>query len=111
MSFLFSRSLLRLPLRTRQRRAPNACPAFVWVAYLSAYFRRVAWPPRMCRSALLKSSTRLTLFANSGLIRGKRSVTSLCTVLFETPNSSAVLRTVSLVRKMWLLTSSTRFQI
>ena len=45
------------------------------------YLRRVASPPRKCRSALLLSSICRTLAATRSFICGNRSVISLCTVL------------------------------
>src|SRR5690606_17543603 len=60
------------------------------------YLRRVASPPRMCRSALLRSKMRFTLRAKSLLTRGSRSVTSLWTVLLLTPKTAAAWRTVAL---------------
>ena len=60
------------------------------------YFSRVANPPRICRSDLLTSSTCRACLASVGSICMSRSVTSLCTVLFDTPNALAVCRTVAL---------------
>src|SRR5690606_29900308 len=72
------------------------------------YFWRVASPPRMWRSALLRSRTRLTRAASSRSRAGRRSVTSLWTVLLLTPNTTAASRTVAWVRAMYSLTSRTR---
>src|SRR5690606_36044566 len=74
----------------RRRRGPAALPWDALAGGAAAqearrpwlrYFRRVASPPRICRSALLRSRIRLTLRARSLLTRGSRSVTSLWTVL------------------------------
>lgn len=49
--------------------------------YLPLYLRLVASPPLMCRSALLRSSRVRTCRYSAGLMRGRRSVRSLCTVV------------------------------
>ncbi len=48
--------------------------------YLRLYFRRVAAPPRRCRSALLRASTARTCRNSSGCSVRSRTATSLCTV-------------------------------
>ena len=59
-----------------------------------AYFCLVANPPRMCRSALLCSSTFFTSPYNCGLMAFNRLETSLCTVDLEMPKLLAASRTV-----------------
>ena len=63
----------------------------------SLYFKRVALPPLMCLSDLFLSKTFLTSLAAGGFSLGRRSVTSLWTVLLLTPNFFAVCLTVDSV--------------
>lgn len=70
---------------------------FAVVPGLILYFFRVASPPRRCLIALWYSRISLTWFASFGLMSGNRSVRSLWTVLLDTPNSFAIIRTVFLV--------------
>ena len=59
------------------------------------YFRRVAAPPRRCRSALLRANTARTCADSPGLTRTSRTETSLCTVDLLHPNAAAAARTVA----------------
>ncbi len=72
------------------------------------YFLRVARPPRMCRSALFRSSSARTWANRPGLTRGRRSVRSLCTVDFDTPNFFAAARTVARFSMMYTARSQAR---
>ena len=72
------------------------------------YLRRVARPPRMCRSALLRSSSTRTCRYSPGFTCGRRSVRSLCTVDLETPNFFAAARTVVRFSMMYAARSQAR---
>src|SRR5690606_33185562 len=76
-----------------------------------SYLRRVASPPRRCRSALFFSSTCLTRRAISRLMRGSRSVRSLWTVLLLTPKTTAAWRTVAWELRMYVPRSTTRLRM
>ncbi len=78
--------------------ARGIVPAFV---YSPLYLRRVASPPRICRSALFRSSSCRTCRYRPGFSRGRRSVKSLCTVLLLTPNLAAAARTVALFSRIY----------
>ena len=69
-------------------------------SYTPLYFNLVARPPRMCRSALLKSMTSLTCRYRGLLICSSRSDRSLCTVDLLIPNFFAAERTVALLSIM-----------
>lgn len=72
------------------------------------YFLRVAIPPRICRSALFRSRSSRTCRYRAGLTFGRRSVRSLWTVDFETPNCLAAARTVALFSIMYTARSRER---
>ena len=63
--------------------------------YLRLYLRRVAAPPRRCRSALLQARTARTCRNSSGCSVRSRTATSLCTVDLLHPNTAAAARTVA----------------
>ena len=63
--------------------------------YLRLYLRRVAAPPRRCRSALLQARTARTCRNSSGRSVRSRTATSLCTVDLLHPNTAAAARTVA----------------
>lgn len=67
----------------------------------NAYLHLVARPPRICLSCLFCSKIFFTCVYNSGWIRSSRSLTSLCTVLLDTPNHSAAARTVAFWRTIY----------
>lgn len=79
--------------------------------YLPLYLRLVASPPLMCRSALLRSSRVRTCRYSAGLMRGRRSVRSLCTVDLLIPNCRAAARTVVWLSTMYAARSATRSSI
>ena len=72
------------------------------------YFRRVASPPRRCRSALFCSRMSRTFSYRSRSISRRRSVMSLCTVVLDTPKRSAAARTVALFRMIYSASSQAR---
>ncbi len=72
------------------------------------YFLRVARPPRMCLSALFRSSSARTWANRPGFTCGRRSVRSLCTVDFDTPNFFAAARTVARFSMMYTARSQAR---
>ena len=74
-------------------------PSRLWFA-LSLYFRFVASPPRIWRSARFVSRTRRTFVHRARSKTRRRSVTSLCTVLLLLPKRAAVCLTVSPVAMM-----------
>mgnify|MGYP002242157621 CR=1 FL=1 len=65
------------------------------VFYLRLYLRRVAAPPRRCRSALCRPRTARTCRNSSGCSVRSRTATSLCTVDLLHPNTAAAARTVA----------------
>ena len=75
------------------------------------YFLRVAIPPRMCRSALLRSSTCFTRRYSARLQCARRSLRSLCTVDLLMPNCFAAARTVALFSIMYTARSQARCSI
>lgn len=83
-------------IKTGSFERPQSSRSFYTFSCICIYFSFVAMPPRICRSCLLISSTQRTFFASAGLIRHKRSVQSLCTVLLLIPNRFAACRTVAL---------------
>lgn len=77
-------------------------------SYFLPYFRRVAAPPRRCRSALFRASTACTRWNKSGSTRRSRDETSLCTVDLLHPNARAAARTVALFFAMYSPSSAAR---
>ena len=62
----------------------------------------------MCRSDLFTSSTFRAAAARAGLTSGSRSVTSLWMVVLLTPKTSAQVRTVAPVFRMYCAASAAR---
>ena len=57
------------------------CRLYAWDIQAPLYFFLVAMPPRMCRSALFSSRTRLACSYSGRLNPGRRSDRSLCFVV------------------------------
>ena len=76
--------------------------------YFLLYFRRVAAPPRRCRSALFRASTACTRRNRAGSTFRSRAETSLCTVDLLHPKARAAARTVALCSAMYSPSSAAR---
>ena len=72
------------------------------------YFRRVACPPRIWRSALFCCKMACTCRESGRLYWGSRSVRSLCTVDLLIPNCFAAARTVVRFSMMYTARSQAR---
>ena len=79
--------------------------------YSPLYFRRVARPPRMCRSWRFLSRTVRTCRYSRGSHMGSRWHRSLCTVDLEIPKCFAAARTVAPVSMMYTASCRARSSI